>query len=89
MPAITRGAAFATRRTTAPSDGTDPASSALEQLLHRYAAVLWHAVRQYECKLLRSPRESPYQMGPTNGHHITIVITINKRHVALTETVLA
>jgi hypothetical protein len=28
-------------------------------------------------------------MGPTNGHHITIVITINKRHVALTETVLA
>jgi len=47
MPAITGEAAVATRRRTALSDGTDRISSALEQLLHRYTAVLWRALRQH------------------------------------------
>jgi RNA polymerase sigma factor (sigma-70 family) len=47
MPAIPRRNVVATRKRTALGPGTDPVSSALERLLHRYAAVLWRAMRQH------------------------------------------
>lgn len=47
MPATARRFVTETRGATTVSHWTDPVSSALERLLHRYAAVLWRVVRQH------------------------------------------